>query len=364
MNTFFRSVCLTSILHQFGQFRNQNRRSKYLTLTVILFSQTLFAQTGSISGTIYDTSGNALQGANISLEGLTVGTSTDLSGYFFMDDLAIAEYKLKASYIGYKPIVQTVVVRNGLEVDLNIILRKEAYSVASVMVTATRRETDIQSTAASISAITGARLEQQGKLDVTQFIDAIPGVTSVSVGVGVNRIIFRNIAVSTQEAGNSTSATYFDDFPISASWGRGIPDIRMVDMERVEVIKGPQGTLFGRSAMGGIVRYISNKPTNTSLKAGFNTYTSSTVDGGFNYGGHGYLNLPLARNLSVRAVAYTYQNSGFIDNIELDKQDVNNEETWGGRFALLWDMSKAFSLSATYLKQDVQGAYKRSHDDS
>jgi|GEM_PF-1365858 len=228
------------------------------------------------------------------------------------------------------------------------------FTIEEVIVTATRRETGIQTTAVSISAFSGAKLEEFGKTSLTQFIDAVPGVTSVDAGGGTNRIIFRNIATSTQEAGSATSATYFDDFALNNP-GRGMPELRLVDMERVEVLKGPQGTLFGRSAMGGIVRYISNKPNTEEVLGGFNGYLSSTTDGGNNYGGHGYFNYPVTDNLAIRVVAYTYQNDGFIDNVELGVKDVNEEDTKGARVALHWDATDKFSLDLTYLNQSTDG---------
>lgn len=230
------------------------------------------------------------------------------------------------------------------------------FAIEEVIVTATRRETGIQTTAVSISAFSGAKLEEFGKTNLTQFIDAVPGVTSVDAGGGSNRIIFRNIATSTQEAGSATSATYFDDFALNNP-GRGMPEIRLVDMERVEVLKGPQGTLFGRSAMGGIVRYISNKPNTEEALGGFNGYLSSTTDGGNNYGGHGYFNFPITDDLAVRVVAYTYQNDGFIDNVELGVKDVNDEDTKGARVALHWDATDKFSLDLTYLNQSTKSAF-------
>jgi len=230
------------------------------------------------------------------------------------------------------------------------------FTIEEVIVTATRRETGIQTTAVSISAFSGAKLEEFGKTNLTQFIDAVPGVTSVDAGGGSNRIIFRNIATSTQEAGSATSATYFDDFALNNP-GRGMPEIRLVDMERVEVLKGPQGTLFGRSAMGGIVRYISNKPNTEEVLGGFNGYLSSTTDGGNNYGGHGYFNYPISESLAVRVVAYTYQNDGFIDNVELGVKDVNDEDTKGARIALHWDATEKFSLDLTYLNQSTESAF-------
>src|SRR5690606_29111830 len=120
-----------------------------------------------------------------------------------------------------------------------------------------------------------------------------------NTGPTTNRVIIRNISTSTQEAGGPTTATYFDDFAVSG-YGVSAPVLRLVDMNRVEVLKGPQGTLFGRSAMGGIIRYISNKPDATAVAGGVNGYFSNTEDGGDNVGGYGYLNLPLGDTLALR----------------------------------------------------------------
>lgn len=230
----------------------------------------------------------------------------------------------------------------------------EEKVLEEIIVTATRRETGVQTTAASISAFSGEQLEELGKVSVAQFIDSVPGVTSAARGPGVNRIIIRNIATSTQESGSPTTTTYFDDFPLSSIQG-GSAEIRLVDMERVEVLKGPQGTLYGRSAMGGIVRYISNKPTAEKIAGGVSTYLSNSKDGGSNYGGHGYLNLPITENLAIRAVGYTYQNDGFIDQVELGVKNFNDEDTKGGRLALRWDVTDEFSIDLTYVSQTVDG---------
>jgi len=234
---------------------------------------------------------------------------------------------------------------------------KESPFEGEVTVTATRRETDVQSTAAAITAVSGETLEAQGKKTVTEFISAVPGVTVSESGAGENRIIFRNIATSTQQSGSATSATYFDDFPISTS--DSSPPIRLVDIDRVEVLKGPQGTLFGRSAMSGIVRYIPNKPNTEKFSAGFNTYVSDTTDGGTNFGVQGYANIPLTDNLAMRVVGYSYQDDGFIDNLELELPDFNTDDTNGGRFALGWQPNERFSLDLTYLNQSTDASFPR-----
>lgn len=220
------------------------------------------------------------------------------------------------------------------------------------VVTATRRETSLQTAAMSITAFDGAEFEKNGYNNIGQFIDAVPGVMALAGSPGKTTIIIRNISTSNQETGSATTATYFDDFPT----GRLGSGIRLVDLDRVEVLKGPQGTLFGRSAMSGIVRYISNKPNTETVSGGVNFYTSKTTDGGSNVGGHGYLNLPITDDLAVRFVGYDYQNSGFIDNVELGQEDYNEEDTVGGRVAVRWDVSDTFSLDLTYLQQEVDGA--------
>ncbi|WP_417459818.1 TonB-dependent receptor domain-containing protein [Kordiimonas sp.] len=226
-----------------------------------------------------------------------------------------------------------------------------AFDLDEIVVTATRRESSVQSTALSISAFGGKSLEEKGYNSIGQFIDTVPGVTANDEGGGSNRIIIRNINTSTQESGSSSVATYFDDFALTTTSFSTAADIRLVDVSRVEVLKGPQGTLFGRSAMGGIVRYISNKPDTEAFAGGLNTYLSDTADGGSNYGGHGYLNIPVAENLAVRMTGYYYDNAGFIDNVELGIDDINEEKTWGGRLAAHWDVTDTFSADFTYLYQ-------------
>jgi iron complex outermembrane receptor protein len=233
--------------------------------------------------------------------------------------------------------------------------QESASEVEEIVVTATRRDTGVQTTPVSIDVVTGKDLEKRGYVSIAQFLDSVPGVTSLDEGPGENRVIIRNVATSTQEAGSAVIATYFDDFPVSSARASA-PDLRLVDMQQVEVLKGPQGTLFGRSAMGGILRYISNKPDAGSFSGGVNAYASHTTDGGDNYGGHVYLNVPMGDKLAVRAVAYSYQNSGFIDNVELHKKDANPEDTKGGRIALRWTPSDDLTLDLTYIYQDMQAA--------
>ncbi|MEN8153123.1 MAG: TonB-dependent receptor [Acidobacteriota bacterium] len=321
---------------------------KFVFVLFLLFlsSQFIMAQTGTVKGTIYDDGGTAIPGVYVSLEGTSLGVVSSTSGTYLLKNVPVGTYTIKAALKGFMTAEKSVIVADGKTVEISFALKSGIYESHEIMVTATRRSTDVQETPAAITAVSGEKLESKGVVNVTDFIDEVPGVTMSDSG-GTFRVIMRSIATSTQSIGSATVASYFDDFALPSFATK----IRLVDMDRIEVLKGPQGTLFGRSAMGGIIRYISNKPNTDGFAGGFNSYISNTTDGGMNYGGHGYANVPITKNLALRVVGYTYQNSGFIDNIELNEPDFNGEDTLGGRLALHWDATDKLSLDLTYFNQ-------------
>lgn len=231
-----------------------------------------------------------------------------------------------------------------------------------INITATRRATNIQLTGHSVTAVAGSHLVNRGHSHIGDFIDSVPGVAATADGPNATQIVIRNVATDVgQEGRRSTTAVYWDDIAIRDD-GLLRPaalNIRLVDMKRVEILKGPQGTYFGRGAMGGVVRLIPNHPDPGIFEGGVYGYASSVADGGFNKGGNGYLNIPIADTLAVRLVGYSYQDAGFLDNIELGQQNYDKENTWGGRIALRWQPNDSFVADLTYLNQYVKGALSR-----
>lgn len=222
-----------------------------------------------------------------------------------------------------------------------------------VVVTATKRSTSLQDTAMAISAVSGKELEERGIINITKALSLVPGVDLVSTAPGNSNIVIRGVATEqfspTGLTSNATTSTYIDDIPISL----GTRDIRMVDLSHIEVLKGPQGTLYGQSAMGGVVRYMTNRPNFDRYEGGVSSYASDFNKGGFNYGTSGYFNAPISEDLAVRAVAYHYDNSGFIDVTADDVANANTEQTTGGRLALKWGISDRVMLDATYIYQKI-----------
>ena len=222
--------------------------------------------------------------------------------------------------------------------------------IQEIIVTATKRETSLQETALSINAVTGDELENIGVVALGDFVENLPGTSLINQGPGKRQVVMRGVATSSFEPGRAVTGTYLNDFPLVG----GTADMRLIDIDRVEVIKGPQGTLYGKSAMGGIVRYITNKPDTEKYSGGLKLYASTIKDGGDNAGGHAYLNVPLGENIAARTVLYRYDNAGFIDNVGTDSDDVNTEETSGGRLALRWDASDTVGVDLEYHSQAMR----------
>jgi outer membrane receptor protein involved in Fe transport len=193
--------------------------------------------------------------------------------------------------------------------------------IGEIVVTAQRREQKSQDVPITIQALSGEAL---GKLNVTTFDDFVkylPNVTSQGGGPGLNNIYMRGLASA---VGGVQAVGVVGTFPNVAIYldeqsgqlpGRNL-DIYAADMERVEVLEGPQGTLFGAGAQAGVVRYITNKPKLNTVEANFNAGYATTAHGAQSSNIDATLNIPLiADHLAVRAVVYNENRGGYIDNI-------------------------------------------------
>lgn len=193
--------------------------------------------------------------------------------------------------------------------------------IAEIVVTATRREESANRIPLAITALGGDTL---GDLNITKFdklIEYLPNVRAASRGPGASSIFIRGLSTDSpglQIAGTAgaqpTVALYINDAPASLV-GRNL-DLYAVDLQRVEVLAGPQGTLFGASAMGGAVRYITTRPDASEFHAGFNASYAFTKKGEESVAGDAFINIPIIKDkLAVRAVFYTDRQGGYIDNV-------------------------------------------------
>lgn len=198
--------------------------------------------------------------------------------------------------------------------------KQEKATIEVIEVTATKRSESIQEVPVTVTALTGDSLEKLGVANFDQYVEFLPNVVFQGTGPGQNEIYIRgaattqtSIAVSSVQALQPSVAFYLDEQPVSMQ-GRNL-DIYATDVERIEVLPGPQGTLFGASSQSGTVRLITNKPNHDGFSAGVDIGTSFTKGGDMSNSLEAYFNMSLSNSLAVRVAAYNDHQGGWIDNI-------------------------------------------------
>ena len=234
---------------------------------------------------------------------------------------------------------------------------RDSRLLEEIIVTATRREADVQSVPLSVHVITEEALARLGATGFADYALTVPGMSFTDGGTGGEKPTFRGISTNTWFDLNSATAIYLDEVPMTNAGGPigppFNPDPVLVDVDRVEVLRGPQGTLFGASAMGGAIRIITNAPNVSETEAFVDATVTSTTDGELGYGLHGMFNLPLNDGRAgVRAVAYQRDLGGYIDNVGNGQSNVNNRDISGLRLSGTVLLSDSASLTGRIVYQD------------
>jgi outer membrane receptor protein involved in Fe transport len=226
-----------------------------------------------------------------------------------------------------------------------------------IIVTATKRDANIQDVPFSINAQTAEDIQKSGAVTLEDLSRNVAGLSVQNLGPGQSQVSVRGVSagqvVRDQPGVKEQVGVYLDESVISLSLFT--PDIDLYDLNRVETLRGPQGTLFGSGSVGGTIRYITNQPklgtTEGSVEANLNL-----VDGD-DIGGHikGAINLPLGDTAAVRAVGYYTRYGGFINAVgPAGGDDVNSGERYGGRIALTFEPSDNLSITPRVVYQKVK----------
>ncbi|HEX4151754.1 MAG TPA: TonB-dependent receptor [Steroidobacteraceae bacterium] len=234
-------------------------------------------------------------------------------------------------------------------------------ALQEIVVSASRvGEESVQKVPMAISVVSPAALDSKGLSGVSDFVGELPSVNLQSVSPGENVIDMRGLVTSevnpTNTQQRSLVALYLDDASIGQEGFN--PDLHVYDLDRVEVIRGPQGTLYGAGSMAGTIRLITKKPDPNAFLGDADLSVSQTRHGGTNTSIRGMVNLPLIDDkLAARLVLYRSDDSGYIDNVELGERDSNPAYATQGRLAVRWLPSDTFTLdvSALFARLDAQG---------
>lgn len=207
-----------------------------------------------------------------------------------------------------------------------------------IVVTASKREQRLQDAPASIVAETGADLQQRGATQLQDIVDNTPGLVNPgAAGANQANLVIRGVTTGTGNGlKQATVALLYDDIPLDpGAQGGGTTNLRVVDVERVEVLRGPQGTLFGSGSLSGAIRYVTNKPDFEAFGASAELTGATTASAAASYSGAVTINAPLADGrFALRATAYRFEDGGWVDEPISGRRNINDTVTTGGRITL------------------------------
>jgi len=227
-----------------------------------------------------------------------------------------------------------------------------------VIVTATRRSESIQSVPGEVTALTASSLSQMNAHDFSDFAAYVPGLSYAATGASTNLIVIRGITTGSQLS--SAIGLYLDDVPLGASSSFGLGyqslNINLFDLDRVEVLNGPQGTLYGATSLGGTVKYITTLPDLKDFSAEVGTEVSSTEHGGINHAYRGMVNLPFGNGIgAVRIDGIQQYDSGYIKDPVYDRDNQGWDRAEGGRVSVLLQPTDELDVRLTALTQHTPG---------
>jgi outer membrane receptor protein involved in Fe transport len=233
-----------------------------------------------------------------------------------------------------------------------------------IIVTATKREENMQDLPQSIQAFSTEDIKTLGFSNMREYKKAIPSLSTVQNSPGRSEVVFRGVSTGSGEwRTDSGTAVYLGDIPMTSA--TQAVDPRLVDIQRVEALPGPQGTLFGSSSQSGALRIIPNKPDHSSAYGEINTGFSTINKGDKSHYVEAYANTPIIDDkLTIRTVVFDSKDGGYIDNVfgtnifsdddnsDVVEKDFNEWDQKGARVTALWSVNDSWDVSLMVMQQD------------
>ena len=254
--------------------------------------------------------------------------------------------------IGATGLVLTLVAATPADAD-------SAAQPEVITVTAQKRSEDIKEVPLNITVLSGTQLQEQHINDITDLAREVPGLSfSNEGGSGLSKIELRGIS---SDAGSPTVGIYLDEVPITMRnlLNTGATEPQFFDLDRIEVLRGPQGTLYGASSMGGTIRFISKQPDLDDYGGSLYSELSGTKHGGLNYEESGVVNVPLVKGMAALRLGFDYlDNSGYINQLSPTGQvvdtDINDETTGVLRATLKARLSSDLTITPAVFFQRLR----------
>ncbi|QKX03871.1 TonB-dependent receptor [Aquimarina sp. TRL1] len=320
----------------------------FLLVTIPMFSQ-------SINGVVTATDGTPIPNAHIDILNSDQGTITNTKGVFVLP-LREKLFRIVISKLGYTTRTMTI-IPDQISQGVEVVLEKTTTSLEEIVITAQKREQTIIETPLAVSSLSGKKVNEMRAWDFTTLNGVVPNYTYHELGVGFQQVqVIRGVQVFSE---NPAVATYIDGVNSIDILANGV---QLSEIERIEVLRGPQGTLFGRNAMGGVVNVLTKKPTNKT--SGFaevnlgNRNTQRYVVG---------IKTPIIKNTLFLGVDGMYTSKhGFLrndtsqtllQNTAIDGHRVGDEESFYTNLFLKWLPGTKFSATFNIKQQmDISDA--------
>jgi iron complex outermembrane recepter protein len=245
---------------------------------------------------------------------------------------------------------------SSVEKSVGPYVRKDTgqQNLEEIVVTAQKKNEDLLEVPVPVTAISAESLIGSNQLRLQDYYTKIPGLSVATNDFGAMLLTIRGI--TTGGYSNPTVGITVDDVPYGSSsangYGEQAPDIDPSDLARVEVLRGPQGTLYGASSIGGLLKYVTVDPSTDTVSGRVEAGTSSVYNGAeLGYSVRGSVNVPLSDTLAVRASGFSREDPGYIDDVLTGQRGVNETRAEGGRLSALWKPSEALSLKVSALIQ-------------
>ena len=224
-----------------------------------------------------------------------------------------------------------------------------------IIVTSRKRAESMYDVPISINVVSEGMIENMGATDFTDLLRSVPSLTAYQNGPGRTRIFIRGIANGggndNDTQNQETVSIYLDEIPISL--GAMNPELSLFDLERVEVLRGPQGTLYGAGSMAGTIRLVSKKPNLSEIEGKAEAELSSIRHGSENYGFKGLINLPIIEDkIAIRASGYFRHKGGYLDNVTTDEKNLNDGSTKGVKIAIRAQVTEEFTADFSFFHHD------------
>ena len=232
-----------------------------------------------------------------------------------------------------------------------------AIELEEIVVTAQRREQNISDVSQAVQALSGEDLDELNITNFEEMITLIPGaIQNSTISHGSNVYSIRGVAASETD-GDATVGYYLDNFAFSIPGRPYAPVTDLYDTERVEVLRGPSGTLYGLGSLGGTIKVITKDPVIGEFEGSFKATVSEIDDGDSSYTGDIVINAPISDNAAIRAVLSIKDIGGWAEIIPSDQTDGNPYEALTGRLKLLVEPNEKTSVKFTYWRQDSEQEY-------